>query len=405
MTTLIQAQIKEPTATKLEIELLLCCARASISPETAERIKTLLQQQINWTYLIKIADIHGAMPLLYQNLKTICPEAVPVDILAQLRHRFHANALHNHLLTQELLKLLSLLQEHNICAVPFKGPVLAASAYGNLSLRQFGDIDILVHKQDYSKAKELLMADGYSMLHDSEHEGECLQAQMWNIVRQVNVDLHYGIPPQQFHFDTEGFWERLQPFSLYDTTILTLSPEDHISILCINWYKGHWRKLSDICDIAAMVCAHPKMDWPKVLEQVQRWRIRRILYIPLCLARDVLETPLPEEILSTIKIDPVSKWLSSQFSKNYLLKNEGLIANASLTPSDTWLRALYNLLISEYKHKMILYWLTPKSKDREFVKIPNSMSWLYYFVGPIRLINKFGLPPVKYIFQRLRHRE
>jgi len=36
-----------------------------------------------------------------------------------------------------LLKLLDLFENHGIPAVPFKGPVLASSIYGDLSLRQF----------------------------------------------------------------------------------------------------------------------------------------------------------------------------------------------------------------------------------------------------------------------------
>jgi hypothetical protein len=401
MKTVIKPRTKEPAATNPEIELLLCCSRTCISTETAEKIRKLLQQNINWTYLIEIASGNGVIPLLYQNLKTSCPEAVPKTILTQLRSYFHANALHNLFLTQELVKLLALLGEHNIRAIPFKGPVLAVSAYGNLALRQFTDLDILVQEMDYAKAKQLLMAEGYSMLYDSEHERKYLQAQLWNIERQVNVDLHYGIPPRELHLDTEEFWQHLQPFSLHGTNILALSPEDHLLLLCINGYKHTWQKLSDICNIAGIIGNYPKMDWKRLLGQAERWRIRRILYLPLLLTRDMLETPLPEEILSAVTDDRVIKWLSSKLSKNCLLKNDGLISDASSAPSYLWTTAVYNLLISEYKHNGIFYWLTPNLEDREFLKIPSSISWLYYLLRPIRLINKYGFVPVRYLFKRL----
>ena len=47
-------------------------------------------------------------------------------------------------LTQEMLKLLSAFRKKGIPAIPYKGPVLAQAVYGNVGLRQFGDLDITV---------------------------------------------------------------------------------------------------------------------------------------------------------------------------------------------------------------------------------------------------------------------
>ncbi|MBE9038107.1 nucleotidyltransferase family protein [aff. Roholtiella sp. LEGE 12411] len=124
MKTLVKPPIKDSETAGAEIELLLCCSRSHIVPETVERIKTLLQQDIDWTYLIQTAASQGVIPLLYQSLKATCSEAVPEIILTQLRSYYHTNAVHNLLLTQELLKLLELLKEHDIYAIPFKGPYL-----------------------------------------------------------------------------------------------------------------------------------------------------------------------------------------------------------------------------------------------------------------------------------------
>ena len=88
-----QLSIKELARTsRPEIELLLCCARTQIDPMTVERIKVLLQQDIDWTYLIQTSACHGVMPLLYRSVNATCPEAVPRAILSQLRNFFHTNA-------------------------------------------------------------------------------------------------------------------------------------------------------------------------------------------------------------------------------------------------------------------------------------------------------------------------
>ena len=49
-------------------------------------------------------------------------------------------------------------------AAPYKGPALAVQLYGNVALRQFSDLDILVHPRDVLLARDLLLAEGYSPL-------------------------------------------------------------------------------------------------------------------------------------------------------------------------------------------------------------------------------------------------
>ena len=80
---------------------------------------------------------------------------------ARLKEQATAIARSNLLRTGELVKCLNLLQSQGITAVPMKGPVLAASAYGSLVLREFNDLDILVRERDVTRARDILIAEGY----------------------------------------------------------------------------------------------------------------------------------------------------------------------------------------------------------------------------------------------------
>jgi len=64
------------------------------------------------------------------------------------------NAARNVFLTNKLFEILNLFKKNDILALPFKGPVLAESVYGDLSLRQFVDLDILVHNHDAISTKQ-----------------------------------------------------------------------------------------------------------------------------------------------------------------------------------------------------------------------------------------------------------
>jgi hypothetical protein len=307
MTALIKPT-STPTATiSPEIELLLCCARTNIDSETAEHIKTLLQENIDWAYLIQIAACHGVMPLLYQSLNTTYPNLVPKAILKQLRNYFHTNAVRNLLLTTELLKILNLFKEHDIPAIPFKGPVVAAIAYQNIALREFCDLDILVREQDFLDANKILTFHKYKAGKSIGYEQSFFQD-------MVCVDLHQRLNPTHFpsYFNFEQLLDRVQCISVNGNLILSPSPEDMLLILCVHGTREYWKKIKWVCDIAEFVQSHIEFNWNSLLQYAKNFRCQRQLLLGLCLSRDVIGTVLPEEVSQAIKKDPVVELLSRE---------------------------------------------------------------------------------------------
>jgi len=65
----------------------------------------------------------------------------------------------NMLMTSELIMLMKLFEENNIEAIAFKGPTLSQMAYGNLTLRQYADLDILIDEKDLQKSINLLSSN------------------------------------------------------------------------------------------------------------------------------------------------------------------------------------------------------------------------------------------------------
>ena len=301
-------------------ELLICCARVCMDAETAGRIRELLEHAIDWAYLLRTARLHGMMPLQYRHLNATCPEAVPGPILEELREHFHSNARRNLYLTGELLNILHVFEAHGVPAIPYKGPVLAASVYGNLALREFVDLDLLVHKQDVRRTKDLLTSRGYQAhfhLTDVQEaallHGQC-EHPFWHEEGRVLAEIQWGIVPRYFSFalDYERLWERREPTSLGGKKVLTLAPEDLLLILCVHGAKHQWEQLKWICDIAELVHVHQKMDWDRVLTQADVLGSRRMLSLGLFLASDLLGAALPKEVLKQAKADPAVNALAGQ---------------------------------------------------------------------------------------------
>src|SRR5262245_28486507 len=238
-----QAEVPDVPA---EIELLLCCARTSIHSRALERLRTLVCQDLDWQRLIRLAGSHGVLPLLYRSLSRNSSDAIPKVVLDQLKETSQSIALHSLSLTAELLRLLDFFANHGIHAIPFKGPVLAASAYRDLSLRQFGDLDILVKRDDVVKASGLLASQGYQPITSEQDldpdDVAYLEQRLYTFAhrdRETRVDLQWRLADRYFSFSLEENpgRDRLIPVTVAGRSMLTFAPMDLLLLLCVHGAK------------------------------------------------------------------------------------------------------------------------------------------------------------------------
>jgi hypothetical protein len=245
---------------------------------------------------------------------------VPATTLDQLKRYFHTISLRNLFLVRELCTLLSMLDAHGIPAIPYKGPVLATSVYGNLALRQFRDLDVLVREQDAACAKDLLLAQGYRLQHQTSAAYEALFRhfrQTYDLLRedeQVPLELHWNVIswPVFFSSASMSLWEYVEKVSLADRLVRTLAPEDVLALVCVHGAKHHWERLAMICDVAELIRRYPKINWGRVLEQTRRLGGARMLYLGLFLAQNLLGATVPGKIGQQMQDDPVVRALGDR---------------------------------------------------------------------------------------------
>lgn len=399
-----------------EDEILLCCARVAEHPrptaeyprsaaeyprpaaeysqpaaDRTERLRALLQQDVDWAYLFATAKRHGMQPLLYWGLNSCCPEAVPPTFLDQLRDHFQNNAQHNLVLTRELLRLLDLFEAHQIPAIPFKGPVLAHSVYGNLALRQFGDLDILVHRRDLPKAGDLLASAGYSSQFDlpSTQELETRRLGQWLFIeRDRLVELHWQLLPRYFGFplDLEPLWQRLAPVPLAGREVMTFAPEDLLLILCVHGAKHMWERLAWICDVVMLVGAHKGMDWDRLISWARSLGGERMLLLGLFLADDLLGADLPLAIRQRARADPAVRSLAAQVQQWLFAEAAGPPSSTSKFPFHIRARERWGDRLRYVFYKTVI----PSVEDADAMSLPPAFSFLYYPLRPFRLLVKYG---------------
>jgi len=280
-----------------EFDLLLACCADPCGDEHGERIRSILSRPLDWERILWLVDHHRVVPQVYSELSALS-HLVPVQHLNALRLRYQDNARKTLWFTAELVRLVGHLEAVGIKALPYKGPVLAQTLYGEVTRRQFGDLDILILPTDVLKAKAALHDLGYKPAIElaprietayvkTGYECSFSAAQGSNL-----LELQWRILPRFYSidFDVAVFFERSDEIAVGGCHMRTLRAEDLLLVLCVHAAKHVWVQLSWLCDIAQLVKTG-RLDWNVIHDDAQRLGIERIVSLNLLLAQKLLGSP------------------------------------------------------------------------------------------------------------------
>ncbi len=301
-TTLNKKDINIPLVpNKPEVELLLCCARSQVDAQTKVKIKNLVDQDLDWELLLKLANKHKLLPLLSHGINLAGCQSISSDIYAILNTASQANTQRNLSLTAELLRILNILKKAQISAIPLKGPVLAAFSYGNFGLRSTSDLDIIIELDNFVNVHNLLLQNGYKECTDNDLNHK-RQASYYNLKTLIAIDLHYDFAPKNSFVAVEsaGFWQNLQPILIAGQQINILSTENLILYLCLEGSKEYWRKLQRLCDLASSIQNHD-VNWELLVKQASDVGKPKVFFLGMFLAKKILNISIPDEIWELVE--------------------------------------------------------------------------------------------------------
>ncbi len=246
-----------------EFELVLACLRWPQEIADGDRIRSLAQQPLRWFRLLEIVEHHKVVPLFSRNLNAFATGYIPDEPAAALRASTVANA-HNCLQrTADLFSLNRLFREQQIDLRIFKGVPLAITAFHDPTLRDTGDIDLLVAEKDIFPASEILRAQGYLrfdpqarlsprrlrsyMAHQKDFSYEHPET-------GLVIDLHWRLfrnpwLPANARLEQVGEdW-----VNLGSERIPTLPAPQLLLYLCVHGALDGWLRLKWLADIAALL--------------------------------------------------------------------------------------------------------------------------------------------------------
>ena len=382
------------TDPRAEPELLLCVARRSLDKALIARLRALAAQDVDWDYLITLASDHGLLPILGTHVSAHCHDIVPSHILDRLKKELFNNRHSNLYLLRELLRVLKLFRAEGIKVLSFKGPILGEIVYGDLGLRQAGDLDLLIAKNDFSPACELLRSAGYLMepqltaAQQSSHLSFHCEIQFAHHDQFSVVDLHWGITPKTFPLaiSADQLLSRSKTITLASHAIETFANEDLVLYLCIHGAKHYWRRLEWVAAITELLRAAADLNWSLIVRRAKEARSERILCLALMLTETLFGVEMPEEVTELMKkqkaLRPTAHVLSERLRRgNAAPPSQIEMFRWNLQFMDRRSDAITSLLRSV---------LVPTISDWRAISLPALLYPLYYGFRPIRLLSKYG---------------
>jgi hypothetical protein len=270
--------------------------------------------------------------------------------------------------------------------------------YGDVGLRVFTDLDVLVREADAPALGEVLAARGYVSHLSLERAQQRWLMQsdnelMWRHPDRLRlVDVHWSLMPRGYSFtpDDTGPFSARSTVRLGALRVPTLGLEATLLFLLLHGMKHDFDALGWLCDIAELIRSSPALDWDAVLAWSSPRGRRRFVDIGLMLVHELLEAPVPGRVLARGRAD-------SQVARFALELGRGLFRTES--GHGTALEAAFGLayframaLRSDrlrYVHDTLL---RPTSHEWQAVPLPEALRPLYYLIRPARLLVKYLRP-------------
>jgi hypothetical protein len=381
--------LKAPGGAASTLELLIDCAVARRRDEARARLLRRLAGPVDWEAVVDAARRHAVTPLVYQALRAAPDGLVPPNPLATLKRLHVENARRCLLLTGWLRRVVDRLAEAGVQAVPYKGPVLAALAYGSIAGRQAGDLDLLIDPADLGAAKAALQAEGFrpqTPLAGWQEAQLVRSAHPYALVRDgegVVLELHWSVSPRSLSAGLGGDLsrERLREVAAAGATFLTLPVDVLLIALCVHGAKHVWERLGWIVDVAELIAGRPDLGWAGVLARADESGHVRELLLGCLLARDLLEADLPDAVSRRLAADPGLPALARVVRAQLDLAPHGRLGIAETARFHLRLRETWGGRLAYVRFAMM-----PTVADWAAVPLPRWLGPLHYPLRAVRLL-------------------
>ena len=370
------------------IEFKLLCLVARPEPDLGGARK-ILSAGVDFAELFRLGEYHGVRPQLVESLYRMSWETVPAATRNSFENFRRVHGVHSLFVSRELLRLCEAFAKAGLRFATFKGPTLAALLHGDVSRREYVDVDIIVPQQQIDDAERLLGGLGYRAAGGTRAYRQAFLAHLRQYAfvhpdSNLAIDLHWSFTGTHvpFPLTPAAVWQDLDTVLIGNRAVPTLSTENLALLLAGHGTKEAWRCLGWICDFAMLIDRRQDLDWLDIHGRAKAQRCGDAVLLACAMARELLETPVPEALRGLLERNGRVSALVAGLTRGLKEGLRGLSEQENFSDLHLCERRLDKLWGA-----MTLA-LTRTSGDYDAMKLPRILWPVYYVTRPFRLATK-----------------
>jgi hypothetical protein len=199
----------------------------------------------------------------------------------------------------DLLEIAGALESNACPFTVIKGAATAHLDYADPSLRQFGDVDLLVAPRDLSRACAILGEKGWTQAYSLPRHHELFtHAITLRNSSRVEVDLHQRVAHRAIGqlIPTDVLMADRIEYDIAGTTLWALADRDRLIHAAVHYVtsRGPYRRLSSTADVLVLAEARCRNS-DAVVVRAESWKVRALLERAIADAYSAAELPLNED--------------------------------------------------------------------------------------------------------------
>lgn len=374
-----------------EPALLLLHARPRALAPSREALAAAAGRVTDWDLFLRLAGRHGLIPLVAEADRV--SGFLPEGVAGRVAQAWRANAARSLQHGMELLRVLDALAARGVTAVPFKGPLMAQVLLGDLSLRQFSDLDVLIPPHDLDRAVAAVDALGYVPFvagdaggrRHSLHSRHDMVFQLEG--QQVFLELHWRLARRRdaFRLSTRRVFAAARPVSFLGTPVPFMDAVDLFTYLSVHASNHSWERLEHLRCLAEIVGGNPDTDWAGVCRRAGDLGALRRVHVAMLLLGWVAGVRWAERVWREAEADAAAVRAAREAVRGWVeaSSSTGRISRAS-----------YRILGLDGTGPRLRYLLSlafePDEVDWAGLDLPHRLRPLYYVTRPLRLLGALG---------------
>lgn len=276
------------TSPSPEARLVLALCRTPVSTRAQARIRALLDSPLHWDVVLGLAARWEVEPVALTNLLALAGDRLPKAVADEATLRRWAARASSWKMTTLFLDVLRAVDGAGIPSMVLKGPGVALLGYGDVTLRTFADLDLLVRPSDAPAVRELLVSRGFTPAYRADAEPVLIRAghALELSDRQTQVEIHTALVSRHLNVDlpAAALWEESHMMPCLDSSIRVPALHHLYVYLCMHGAKHRWKLPRWACDVAQIDATVGLAEAVAIVRLAERTHTRRLVALGARLA-------------------------------------------------------------------------------------------------------------------------